>query len=325
MRRAHGVRAALRLCARHRRDPHPSRQPHRPDRGSPGRCSRELRDRWAGRIALQASPLFAIDLALDDRAHGRRDRPTVAAHGSVTLGAVTYACPRAARRGSTGCSALAGASAAGTSTSMSTRRSSPPPRSLRAIARDGARARLRGPHPRAAIAARSRSQPDDEARGPWTSSREAGIAIVVAADVQHVPAGPRRRPHAALARRDAAARDAGARRPGLGRLRQHARPVLRLWRPRHGRGLPRGDAHRPSRPSGRRLARAPSPPPRPPRWASTDGRIAVGGPADLVLFRARTWTELLSRPQSDRTVLRDGQPIDPTLPDYRELDAVLAG
>ncbi|MGL4444998.1 MAG: cytosine deaminase, partial [Alsobacter sp.] len=55
------------------------------------------------------------------------------------------------------------------------------------------------------------------------------------------------------------------------------------------------------------------------------GRIAVGGPADLVLFRARTWTELLSRPQSDRTVLRHGQPIDTTLPDYRDLDAVLAG
>ncbi len=55
------------------------------------------------------------------------------------------------------------------------------------------------------------------------------------------------------------------------------------------------------------------------------GRIAVGGPADLVLFRARSWTELLSRPQSDRTVLRAGKPIDRTLPDYRELDHLFGG
>jgi cytosine deaminase len=53
------------------------------------------------------------------------------------------------------------------------------------------------------------------------------------------------------------------------------------------------------------------------------GRIAEGAPADLVLFRARDWTELLSRPQSDRTVLRAGQPIDRTLPDYRELDDLM--
>jgi cytosine deaminase len=50
----------------------------------------------------------------------------------------------------------------------------------------------------------------------------------------------------------------------------------------------------------------------------------VGGGADLVLLRARSWTELLSRPQSDRIVIRAGRAIDTTLPDYRELDALLA-
>jgi cytosine deaminase len=50
------------------------------------------------------------------------------------------------------------------------------------------------------------------------------------------------------------------------------------------------------------------------------GIIATGGPADLVLFRARDFTELLARPQSDRTVLRSGKPIVTTPPDYRELD-----
>ena len=53
------------------------------------------------------------------------------------------------------------------------------------------------------------------------------------------------------------------------------------------------------------------------------GAIRIDGPADLVVFRARTWTELLSRPQSDRTVLRAGLPIDTTLPDYSELDSLM--
>jgi len=54
------------------------------------------------------------------------------------------------------------------------------------------------------------------------------------------------------------------------------------------------------------------------------GRIAVGQPADLVLFQARRFSELLSRPQSDRIVLRGGRVIDSALPSYRELDGILA-
>ncbi|NNU48640.1 cytosine deaminase [Rhizobium sp. WYCCWR 11279] len=53
------------------------------------------------------------------------------------------------------------------------------------------------------------------------------------------------------------------------------------------------------------------------------GRIAAGDPADLVLFSARRWSEFLSRPQSDRVVLRRGKVIDRSLPDYRELDSVV--
>ncbi|MGD1907692.1 MAG: cytosine deaminase [Leptolyngbyaceae cyanobacterium] len=53
---------------------------------------------------------------------------------------------------------------------------------------------------------------------------------------------------------------------------------------------------------------------------SQPGAIALGQPADLVLFKARTFNELLARPQSDRVVLRRGQQIDTTLPDYAELD-----
>lgn len=53
------------------------------------------------------------------------------------------------------------------------------------------------------------------------------------------------------------------------------------------------------------------------------GQIGLGQSADLVLFRARSLNELLSRPQSDRVVLRRGSVIDRTLPDYAELDEVL--
>jgi cytosine deaminase len=50
------------------------------------------------------------------------------------------------------------------------------------------------------------------------------------------------------------------------------------------------------------------------------GRIGVGLPADLILFKGRNFSELLSRSQHDRIVLRKGQPIDTALPDYAELD-----
>ena len=50
------------------------------------------------------------------------------------------------------------------------------------------------------------------------------------------------------------------------------------------------------------------------------GRIGRGVPADLVLFEGRTWSELLSRPEANRVVLRYGRVIERALPDYRELD-----
>jgi cytosine deaminase len=52
------------------------------------------------------------------------------------------------------------------------------------------------------------------------------------------------------------------------------------------------------------------------------GAIAVGRTADLVLTRARSFDEVVSRPQSDRLVLRAGRAIDQTLPDYAELDGL---
>ena len=49
----------------------------------------------------------------------------------------------------------------------------------------------------------------------------------------------------------------------------------------------------------------------------------AGAPADLVILKARSWTEAFARPQSDRIVLRNGRQIDRTLPDYAELDHLM--
>ncbi|POF34267.1 cytosine deaminase [Roseibium marinum] len=53
------------------------------------------------------------------------------------------------------------------------------------------------------------------------------------------------------------------------------------------------------------------------------GRLRPGAPADLILFQARNWNELLSRPAGPREVIREGYSIDSTLPDYRELDHLM--
>ncbi|MEM9043379.1 MAG: cytosine deaminase [Pseudomonadota bacterium] len=52
------------------------------------------------------------------------------------------------------------------------------------------------------------------------------------------------------------------------------------------------------------------------------GCIAPGASADLIVLNARAWDEAISRPQSDRIVIRDGLPIDPPLPEYAELDGL---
>ena len=50
------------------------------------------------------------------------------------------------------------------------------------------------------------------------------------------------------------------------------------------------------------------------------GVIRTGATADLIICEGRTFDEVLSRPQSRRIVLHGGQSIDTTPPDYRELD-----
>jgi cytosine deaminase len=55
------------------------------------------------------------------------------------------------------------------------------------------------------------------------------------------------------------------------------------------------------------------------------GTLAAGSGADFIVFKGRSWTELLSRPESDRIVLREGRAIQGRLPDYAELDELMVG
>lgn len=54
--------------------------------------------------------------------------------------------------------------------------------------------------------------------------------------------------------------------------------------------------------------------------AQYSGVIGVGQSANLVLFRGRSFSELLARHQSDRVVLRNGRAIPESLPPYEDLD-----
>lgn len=56
---------------------------------------------------------------------------------------------------------------------------------------------------------------------------------------------------------------------------------------------------------------------------SNVARITPGNPADLIIFPARYFSELLSRSQHNRIVLRRGKQIDTQLPDYSELDDLI--
>nr|WP_193177350.1 cytosine deaminase [Oricola nitratireducens] len=53
------------------------------------------------------------------------------------------------------------------------------------------------------------------------------------------------------------------------------------------------------------------------------GKLAEGGPADFVICEGRSWTEVLSRPESGRIVVRNGAVVDRALPAYEELDRLM--
>ena len=58
------------------------------------------------------------------------------------------------------------------------------------------------------------------------------------------------------------------------------------------------------------------------RNTSQKNTIAAQSPAHFILFQGRNWNEVLSRPENDRRVFRNGQEISTVLPHYSELDTI---
>jgi cytosine/creatinine deaminase len=279
----------------------------------------ELKARWADRITLDASPLFPIDLALDD-AHMAEVKAAIAAHGR-TMGSVTYMHPKLAE----GLDRLFRiASERGWNLDFHVDESlDPGATSLRTIAETALRYCFQGQILVGHCCSLS-IQTDDFAAATMDLVARANIAVVSLPlcnlYLQDRRAGltPRRRGvtllHELGARgiRVAVASD-NTRDPfyayGDLDLLEVFRAAVRIAHLDHPVGAwPRAVTATSANVLGNK----------------NNGLIRAGANADLVVMPARSWTELLSRPQSDRAVLRAGALIPSDLPDYRELDPLFS-
>jgi len=279
----------------------------------------ELRDAWAGRIELQGSALVGIDRLLEDAYFDDLGR-TVRAHGGI-LGAVTYPVPgleagidrlfRHAIEHDLDLDFHADETA------------DPAVRSLALIAEAAIRHRFRGRVLVGHCCSLAR-QPEDVIDRTLDLVAEAGLAVVSLPMcnmyLQDRRAGvtPRWRGVTLLHEMKTRGipvmvssdntRDPFYAYGDLDALEVYTQATRILHLDHPVGDWPRAITATPAEVMGR------------PEF----GRLEAGGGADLVLLRARRWTELLSRPQADRIVIRAGRAIDTTLPDYRELDALLA-
>jgi len=278
----------------------------------------EMRDRWAGRVDLQAVSILPVDLFLD-AAFADELVGLIAECGGV-LGAVTFMMPELDAALD---AIMQRAAAAGLDLDFHVDETGDPTaRSLRHIADAAIRNRFEGRIVAGHCCSLALQSPE-EADATMERVAEAGIAVVSLPMcnmyLQDRVAGrtPRWRGvtllHELMARDVAVAvasdntRDPFYAYGDLDML-EVFREAVRIIHLDHPIGAWAGLASRvPAAILGR----------------NDHGMIGAGRLADLVLFRARTWTELLARPQSDRTVLRAGAAIDRTLPDYREPDDLM--
>ena len=278
----------------------------------------EARERWRGRIELQASPLFSIEFALDD-SHMANVEAMLDAHGSGILGAVTYMVPRL-REGLERLFALA--ERKGWELDFHVDESADPAaRSLKVIADIAIERRFWRPilaghccslalqeedERLRAIDAVARArlsvvslpmcnmflQDRETGRTPrWRGVtaihelKSAGVQVMIASDNTRDPFYP------------------------YGDL-----DMMEAWR----EGVRILQLDYPFADWAPAVAAVPA------RAMGLDvGVLQQGARADMILTRARDFTELLARPQSDRIVVRKGQASGARPPDYSELDALL--
>ena len=278
----------------------------------------EMRERWAGRIDLQAVSLLPIDQFLD--ADFAAEITALVAEHKGVLGAVTFMIPELDRALDT---VMRLAAQRGLDLDFHVDETGDPAaRSLRHIAEAAIRNRFSGRIVAGHCCSLAR-QPPDEADATMERVAEAGIAVVSLPMcnmyLQDRVAGRTPRWRGVTLLHELMARDVpvavasdNTRDPfyayGDLDMIEVFREAVRILHLDHPIGAWAGLAGRaPAAIVGR----------------DDHGMVGAGRRADLVLFRARTWTELLARPQADRTVLRSGAAIDRTLPDYRELDDLM--
>jgi cytosine/creatinine deaminase len=279
----------------------------------------EMREAWKGRIALQAVALFPIDVALNDEAQFRALVETVARHGGL-LGGLTFLgeAPNAKTDAALD-RIFEAAMAHGLDLDFHVDESdSPLARSLGQIAEAALRHAFKG----RIVAGHccSLALGDDAERAAIVARvAEAGIAVVslpmcnMYLQDRKFDRTPRWRGVAPLHELAAAGvtvmvasdntRDPFYAYGDLDMLEVYREATRILHFDHSDRPWPKTIAATPGEVMG-----------------LPHGRMAVGAPAGLVLTRARTINELLSRPQTDRVVLCAGKQIERALPDYRELD-----
>lgn len=273
------------------------------------------RDRWRGRIALQATSLFRIDFAFDE-AHMAEVEAMIDEHGFNVLGAVTYMVPRL-REGLDVLFALA--ERKGWDLDFHVDESADPAaRSLRVIAEKAIERRFPG-RIMVGHCCSLALQDESEAMKTIEATARAGLDVVslpmcnLFLQDRRKGRTPRWRGVTALHE----LRDAGVivmiasdnvRDPfyAYGDL-----DMLEVWR--EGVRILHLDCPfadwapvvRDAPAKAMRLDFAP---------------FGPGAPADLILTKARDFTELLARPQADRIVLRDGKPVEAAPPDFSDID-----
>jgi cytosine deaminase len=280
----------------------------------------EMRARWAGRIELQASPLFGIEHVFDE-AHMRGVEAMVDRHGSRVLGAVTYMAPRL-REGVDLLFALAARKGWDLDFHVD-ETADPAAVSLSVIAEAALEHRFAGRVLVGHCCSLSR-QGEDAAKRTIELVAQAGLRVVslpmcnLYLQDRRVGGGtPRWRGVTALHELKAAGvstmiasdntRDSFY---AYGDL-----DMIEVWR--EGARILHLD--HPAEPWAPALFTSSA------RALGIDaGAFRVGAPADMILTRARSFSELLARPHPDRTVLRAGAPTGATPPGYGELDR-LAG
>ncbi|HEY1885454.1 MAG TPA: cytosine deaminase [Roseiarcus sp.] len=277
----------------------------------------EARDRWRGRIELQASPLFTLD-HVADAAHMADIEAMVEAHGTGILGAVTRTVPDLHQ-------------ALGVLFDLAERKgweldfhvdesADPAARSLKVVADMAIERRF----PRRILVGHCCSlarQEDDERRKTIDAVARAGLSVVSLPMcnmfLQDREAGrtPRWRGVTALHELKSAgvkvmiASD-NTRDPfyAYGDL-----DMMETWR----EGVRILHLDYPFADWAPAVAASPA------EAMGLDlGVLRVGARADMIVTRARDFPELLARPQSDRIVVRNGEASSAAPPDYAELDTL---